>query len=85
MQLVEKTHLKLIGGFLVERVVGVGLKEEVLKAVDDGVDRQDWFPVLAEDVKTYVALQVYVRMIHLQEYLVYGRLTRSKWLMLSSR
>ena len=29
---------------------GVGLKEEVLQPVDDGVDGEDGLPVLAEDV-----------------------------------
>ena len=61
----EKTHLKLVGGFLVEGVVGIGFEEEVLQSVDDGVDRQDGLPVLAEDVQTDVALQVDVRMVNL--------------------
>ena len=60
-----KTHLKLVGGFLVERILGIGFQEEVLKSVDDGVDRQNGFPVLAEDVQADVALQVDVWMVNL--------------------
>lgn len=60
-----KTDLKLVGGFLVERILRIGFQEEVLKSVDDGVDRQNGFPVLAEDVQADVALQVDVWMVNL--------------------
>ena len=36
---------------MVERVVGIGLEEEVLQAVDDRVDGEDGLPVLAQDVE----------------------------------
>ena len=48
--------LELVGGLLVERVLGVGLQEQVLEAVDYGVYGQDRLPVLAENVQADVAL-----------------------------
>ena len=54
---------QLVGSFLVEGVVGVGLQEQVLKAVDDGVNGQDRFPVFAQNVETHVALQIDVGVV----------------------
>jgi len=51
---------------LVERVVGVGLEEQVLEADHDGVEVQDGLPVLAQDVEANVALEVEVRVVDLR-------------------
>ncbi len=48
--------LQLVRGLLVQRVLRVGLEEEVLQAVDDRVDCQHGLPVLAEDVQAHVAI-----------------------------
>ena len=56
--------LQLVRRLLVERVLGVGLQEEVLQPVHDGVDGQHGLPVLAEDVQADVALQVDVGVVH---------------------
>ncbi len=35
-------YLQLVGGLLVERVLRVGLQEQVLEAVHNGVDGEHW-------------------------------------------
>lgn len=50
---------------LVERVIGVGLEEEVLQPDHDGVEVQDGLPVLAEDVEADVPVEVQVRVVGL--------------------
>ena len=52
-----------LGGLVVEGIVGVGFVEEVDEAVDDGVDVEDGLPVLPEDVKADLALEVDVGMV----------------------
>ena len=52
-----------LGGFVVERVVGVGLVEEVDEAVDDGIDVEDGLPVLPKDVEADLALEVDVGVV----------------------
>lgn len=55
--------LEQAGRLLVEGVVGVGLQEQVLEAVDDGVNGQDRFPVFAQNVETHVAIQIDVGVV----------------------
>jgi hypothetical protein len=51
---------------VVERVVGVGLVEEVDDAVDDSVDVEDGLPLVAEDVEADVPLEVDVGVVDLR-------------------
>jgi hypothetical protein len=46
-----------VGGLVVERVVRVGLIEEINEPVDHGVDVEHGLPVLAQDVQADVALR----------------------------
>jgi hypothetical protein len=50
----------------IQRVVRVGLVEQVDETVDDRVDIQHGFPILAQDVQTDVAVEVDVRVVDLQ-------------------
>jgi hypothetical protein len=50
---------------LVQRVVGVGLEEEVLQADHDGVEVEHGLPVLAQDVEAHVALEIDIGMVDL--------------------
>lgn len=56
--------LQDLRGLLVQWVLGVGLQEEILQAINYGVYRKDWLPVLSEDVEADVALEVNVGMIN---------------------
>lgn len=58
---------------LVQRIIGIGLQEQVLQPIDNRVDGQDGLPVLAQNVQANVALQVDVRMVHLRFALDLGR------------
>lgn len=66
-------------GVLVERVLGVWLKEEVLQAVDNRVDREHRLPVFAQNVETDVTIQVYVWVIDHCVALDLGRFVRVVW------
>ena len=68
--------MKLLRCFLVERILWVGLQEEVLEAIHDGVDCEYRFPVLSQDIETNVAIQVNVRMVHFVLALYLGWLVR---------
>lgn len=52
-----------LGGFVVERIVRVGLIEQINQAVNDGVDVQNGLPVLPKDVETYLPLEIDVGMV----------------------
>lgn len=56
--------LQDLGSLLVQWVLGVGLQEEILQAINYGVYRKDWLPVLSEDVEADVALEVNIGMIN---------------------
>jgi hypothetical protein len=43
-------RLQFMRGLLVQGILGIGLEEEVLEAIDNGVDGEHGFPVLAENV-----------------------------------
>ena len=68
--------LQLVGCLLVQWVLGIRLQEEVLQAVDDAVDGQHGFPVLAENVKAHVALEVDVRVVDALRAFHFRRLVR---------
>jgi len=57
--------LELSRSLLIQGVFRVGLQEEVLEAVHNGVDGEDGFPVLAKNVEAHVSLQINVRVINL--------------------
>ena len=59
--------MSLASRTLVERVVGVGLEEEVLQADHDGVEVEHGLPVLAQDVEAHVALEINVGMVDLAQ------------------
>lgn len=61
---------------LVEGIVGVGFEEEVLQSDHDGVQVEDGFPVLAEDVEADVAVEVEVRVVHFRDAFHLRRLVR---------
>jgi hypothetical protein len=67
---------EVVGGFLVQRVAGVGLEEEELQADDYGVEVEDRLPVFAQDVEADVALEVDVRVVDLLFALDLWRLVR---------
>lgn len=58
-------HLDIVAvelcGFLVERIVWIGLIEQVDQAIYYGVDVEHRLPVLAQDVKADIAFKVDVR------------------------
>jgi len=58
--------LELQRGLLVQRIFRVGLQEKVLEPIDYGVDGENRFPVLSEDVQADVALQVDIGVVHLR-------------------
>jgi len=68
--------LQHFGGLFVEGVFGIRFEEEVLESVDDGIDGQHGFPVLAEDVEADVALEINVRVIDLGLTFHFRRLVR---------
>ena len=45
--------------FFVQRIVRVRLGKEMEEAIDDGVDIQDGLPLFTQNVKTYVARDIY--------------------------
>jgi hypothetical protein len=51
---------------LVQRIIGVGLEEEVLKSDHDGVQVEDGLPVFTQDVEADVALEVEVGVVDLR-------------------
>jgi hypothetical protein len=65
---------EVVGGFLVQRIAGVGLEEEELQAHDDGVEVEHRLPVLAQDVEADVALEVDVGVVDLLFALDFRRL-----------
>lgn len=67
---------EVVGGFLVQRVAGVGLEEEELQADDDGIEVQHGLPVFAQDVEADVALEVDVGVVDLLFALDFRRLVR---------
>jgi len=72
--------LKLHRSLLVQGILRIGFQEEILKAIDYGVDCQHRFPVLSEDVEADVALKVDVGVVHLRLALHLGwfvRISRS--------
>lgn len=48
----------------VERVVDIGVEEEELQAVADGIEVENGLPVFAEDVEAHVAVEVDVGVVH---------------------
>jgi len=58
---------------MIERVVWIGFVKQVNEAVNHGVDVQDRFPVLSQDIQTNFSLQVNVRMVDLRLALNLGR------------
>lgn len=65
---------EVVGGFLVQRVAGVGLEEEELQADDDGVEVENGLPVFAQDVEADIALEVDVGVVDLLFALDFRRL-----------
>lgn len=61
---------------LVEGIVGVRFEEEVLQPDHDGVQVEDGFPVLAEDVEADVAVEVEVGVVHFRDAFHFRRLVR---------
>lgn len=53
---------------LVQRVVGIRFKEQILQSDHDRGQVKHRFPVLAEDVEADIALEVYVGMIDLAKW-----------------
>ena len=51
---------------LIQRIVGVGLEEEVLQSDHDGIEVEDGLPVLAQDVQAHVSFEVEVRVVDLR-------------------
>ena len=51
--------------YLVKRILGVGFKEQVLEPVDNRVDGENRFPVLAQNIETNIAFKIYIRMVDL--------------------
>lgn len=66
--------LQIVGSFLIDGMIRVGIKDEVLQTIGDGIDAQDRFPILIKDVETHVALQVNVGMVDLGAAFHLGRL-----------
>lgn len=58
----------------IQRIVGVGLIEEIYEAVDDGVDVQYRLPILLQNVQANVAFQINVWMIDFSLAQDFGRL-----------
>lgn len=50
---------------LVERIISVGLEEEILQPDHDGVQVQDWLPVFAKNVEAHIAFEIDVRVVDL--------------------
>jgi hypothetical protein len=67
---------EVVGGFLVQRIAGVGLEEEKLQPHDDGVEVEDGLPVFAQDVEADVAFEVDVGVVDLLFALDLWRLVR---------
>jgi len=57
--------LEFCRGLLVQGVFRVGLQEEVLEAVHNGVDGEDRLPVLAKNVEAHISLQINIGVIYL--------------------
>ena len=60
-----KTQGTVWGHTLVQRIIRVGLEEEVLEADHDRVEVEHRLPVLSQNVQADVALEVYVRVVDL--------------------
>ena len=50
---------------LVQRIIRIGLEEQVLQANHDGIEIQHRFPVFSEDIQTDISLQVNIWVIDL--------------------
>lgn len=61
----EQTTVRLqdLCRVLVQRVIRIGLQEQVLQTVHDRVDGQHGFPVLPQNVQADIALQIDIRVI----------------------
>ena len=53
----------------VEGIVRIRLAEEKLKTKANGVDGEDGFPVVTQNVQTHIALRVDVGMVNLHNYI----------------
>jgi hypothetical protein len=42
-------------------------QKKILKAINDGVDTKDRLPIFTENIQTDIALQIYIRMIYLDQ------------------
>ncbi len=51
---------------LVQRIIRVGLKEEILQADHDRVEVEHGLPVFSQNVQTDISLQVDIRMVNLE-------------------
>ena len=68
--------LQDLGRLLVKRIFRVGLEEEVLQSVNDGIDGQNRLPILAEDVQANVSFEINVWVVDLRLTLHFRRLVR---------
>ena len=62
--------------FVIERIVGIWFVKQVDETVNDGINIQDWFPVLSQNVQAHFALQINVGMINLGLAFDFGRRVR---------
>ena len=65
----KTTNLILVGsvevrGFSVERIIRVGLVEQVNHSVDHRVDVQHWLPFFAQNIQAHVSFQVDIRVVY---------------------
>jgi hypothetical protein len=65
-----------LGGLVVERVVGIGLVEQINESIYDRVDVEHRLPVLPKDVEAHLPLQVNVGVVNLGPALDFGRAVR---------
>lgn len=71
--------LENFSSLLVERVSGIRFEHEVEKSVNNGGNREDGFPVFAEDVEANVAVKVDVGMVDRRFAFNFGRIVGIEW------
>lgn len=63
---------EVMRGFLVERVVGVGICEEGSETYDDGAEGQYGHPIATKNVEAHVSFPIDVWVVKLKQRVVFG-------------
>ena len=55
----------MLGHTLIQWVIRIRFKEQILKSDHNGVQVQNWLPVFSEDVQANISLEIYVGVVNL--------------------